>query len=94
MNEGKLDPKSSLTCSAGVVMLRPVSDEIRVRADAIQETCLVVGSARMRVKRAFLSASWHELAGSARPSVLEPMVLLDFREKVRVEGPEVRVGST
>ena len=47
----------------------------------------------MRVERAFLSSSWHELAGSAGPPVLEPVMLLDFREKVRVKSPEVRVGS-
>ena len=74
-------------------MLGPVSGKIRLHTDAVQETCLVVGSAGMRVERAFLSSSWHELAGSAGPPVLEPVMLLDFREKVRVKSPEVRVGS-
>ena len=49
VNEGRLDPKSSLTCSAGVVMLRPVRDEIRLHADAIQKTRLVVSTTGMRV---------------------------------------------
>ena len=50
-------------------MLRPVSDEIRLHANAIQETSLVVGSTGMRVERAFLSTSWHELAGSVKNSL-------------------------